>query len=94
MKDEKNLTRSILVGQNGRITIPAKLREEWGIETGDVLSVIPAGNTLVLSPRTLRTPALIDQMVDMMEGAGVTLEELLEGLPTIRQTVCDAKYSG
>jgi AbrB family looped-hinge helix DNA binding protein len=34
---------SIIVGKDGRITIPSKIREQEGIREGDVLKVVSRG---------------------------------------------------
>lgn len=38
------------MGRNGRITIPKKLREEFGIDDGAVMDIEKKDDTIVLKP--------------------------------------------
>lgn len=83
---------SIQVRQRGQVTIPRRLRESLAIQDGDTLTVLPVGDTLVLIPRQLRTPELIDRMADLLEQSGMTLNDLLADLPRIREEIYREQY--
>jgi len=83
---------SIQVRQRGQVTIPRRLRESLAIQDGDTLTILPMGDTLVLVPRQLRTPELIDRMADLLEESGLTLNDLLADLPRIREEVYREQY--
>lgn len=83
---------SIQVRQRGQVTIPRRLRESLAIQDGDTLTILPVGDTLVLVPRQLRTPELIDRMADLLEQSGMTLNDLLVDLPRIREAVYREQY--
>lgn len=83
---------SIQVRQRGQVTIPRRLRESLAIQDGDTLTILPVGDTLILVPRQLRTPELIDRMADLLEESGLTLNDLLADLPRIREEVYREQY--
>ena len=78
---------AIQVRQRGQVTIPRRLRESLAIEDGDTLTVVQVGDALLLAPRPLQTPQLIDRMADMLDESGLTLADLLADLPRIRQEI-------
>ena len=83
---------TIQVRRHGRITIPRPLREALAIEDGDTLTLLPLGDMLVITPRRLETPTLIDQMADMLDDSGLTLTDLLSDLPQIRESLYQEQY--
>ncbi len=83
---------AIQVRQRGQVTIPRRLRELLAIEDGDTLTVFQVGDTLLLAPRPLQTPQLIDRMADMLDESGLTLADLLADLPRIREEIYRERY--
>lgn len=82
----------VLVRQRGQLTIPRKLRESLSIEDGDTLELLPIGDTLVIAPRPLQVPALADRLASMVEAAGLSLADLLDELPRIREESYRERY--
>ncbi len=62
------------------------------IKPGDTLTLFPIGETLILTPRRLHTPELMDRLADMLEESDVTLAELLDDLPRVRATIYQERY--
>ncbi len=83
---------SIQVRQRGQLTLPRRLRESLAIEDGDTLTVFQVGETLLLAPRVLKTPEMIDRLADMLDESGVTLADLLADLPRIREEIYRERY--
>ena len=72
---------TVLMRQRGTITIPAKIREKYDFEDGMPFTVVDLGEgVLVLAPKTSRFPELSAEFTRQIEEAGVSLEDLLEGL--------------
>lgn len=82
----------VLVRQRGQLTIPRKLRESLSIEEGDTLELLPIGDTLVIAPRPLLVPALADRLASMVDAAGLSLADLLDELPRIREESYREQY--
>lgn len=82
----------IQVRRRGQVTIPYKLRERLAIEEGDTLTAVSLGDALILAPRALRVPATADRLADMMEAEGLSLADVLEELPRIRESLYRERY--
>jgi AbrB family looped-hinge helix DNA binding protein len=82
----------VRVGQRGRVTIPAEIRRQMGIEEGEVLSLTQLGDTLVVTRKKLVTPQIAKDVAALMEEEGLTLGDLLEGSERQRETYVKEKY--
>jgi len=71
----------------GQVTIPQPVRESLSLNQGDILTVVQLGDTVLLTPQKLRTPALAEQFTQIMEDEGVTLADLLAGLAEERASI-------
>lgn len=71
----------------GQVTIPQPVRQSLSLNQGDILTVVQIGDTILLTPRKLRTPALAEQFTQIMEEEGVTLADLLAGLTEERERI-------
>ena len=85
-------TYSIQVRQRGQLTLPRRLRESLAIEDGDTLTTFQVGETLLLAPRALKTPELMDRLATMLDESDVTLADLLADLPRIREEIYRERY--
>lgn len=83
---------TVQVRQRGQVTIPQRLRADLAIEEGDTLVMIQIGDSIVLSPKTLKGPELTDKFSALMEEYGITLADLLEDLPKIREEIFYERY--
>ncbi len=83
---------SIRIRQRGQLTLPKKVRDALSIEAGDVLTLLQIGEAIMLSPRPFRGVELGDKFIELMAEEGVTLAELLEDLPKIREEIYHEKY--
>lgn len=84
---DADMTMAVQVRQRGQVTIPQKMRAALSIDEGDVLTAVQVGDALVLTPKRLKGPALADRFASLMEDQGVSLTELLEDLPQLRQEI-------
>ena len=71
---------TLRVGQRGLITIPKALREAYGIQPGDALTLLDLGGTFVLSPKPAEIDTLADQIAAELQTEGETLESMLLAL--------------
>ncbi len=78
---------TIQVRSQGRVTIPRKLRDALSLEDGDFLTLFQVGNVAVLAVKPSRTYELTNKITHLMDETGVTLAELLEDLPKIREEI-------
>jgi bifunctional DNA-binding transcriptional regulator/antitoxin component of YhaV-PrlF toxin-antitoxin module len=78
-------TKVIRVAQRGVVTLPKSLREAYGLEAGDLLTLLDLGGVFVLSPRQSEIDALADRITKNLDTKGETLESMLHILREERE---------
>ena len=68
------------IRERGVITLPAELREKYGIENGDVFRLVDLDGVFVLTPLVPMIPELAREIEQARLEAGLSIEELLKGL--------------
>ena len=83
----------VFIRDRGRVTIPASVREEYGLEEGTALILAKEKDRLVLYPSGEEyVEALLDQVGHALKERGITLKELLEDGEEIREEVFRERY--
>jgi AbrB family looped-hinge helix DNA binding protein len=82
----------IQVGNQGTITLPANLREKYGIKKGDIFRLVDLDGVFVLTPMVPMVPELAREIEQVRLEAGLSIEELLNGLREQRQRYNHEKY--
>lgn len=77
---------SVQVAERGQVTIPKALRDRYGIEKGQLLTILDLGGTFLLSPKTSRTDQMADNLRDGLLKEGASLEEMLDELRHRRES--------
>ena len=73
-------TTTVQVRQRGSLTLPVSIREKYGIKTGDSFQLVDLDGIFVLTPMTPMVPELAREIDKIRQEAGVSMEELLQGL--------------
>jgi AbrB family looped-hinge helix DNA binding protein len=73
------------MAQRGLITIPKALREAYGIQPGDALTLLDLGGVFVLAPKPSQIDALADRIAAELQDKGETLESMLQALREERE---------
>jgi len=76
---------TLQVAQRGLITLPKSLREAYGIEAGDTLTLLDLGGVFVLAPRPSEVEVLAEQLAAEWKGRGETLQSMLQALREERE---------
>ena len=76
---------TIQVRQRGTVTLPAELREKYGIQEGDTFRVIALDGIFVLTPMVSLVPELAREIERMRQESGLSIEELLRSLREQRE---------
>jgi hypothetical protein len=71
----------IRLGRRGAITLPRDLRAKYGLEEGHQFSLVDLDGVLLLSPKVSVVPELTAAIERAGREAGVTVDDLLTGLP-------------
>lgn len=76
----------------GQLTIPKKIREASHLEEGEVVSIIPVGDSIIVTPKRLELDEARRQFKKILKGSGLSVDELLKGLEEERETLYREKY--
>ena len=71
---------TVQVRQRGTLTLPAELREKYGIEPGDTFRLVDLDGIFVLTPMVTMVPELAREIERARVEAGLSIEELLANL--------------
>ncbi len=77
----------------GQLTIPKKIREMSHFEEGNVVSILPIGDSLIITPKRLELDEARRQLKKLVKASGFTLEELIEGLKEERAELFKETYA-
>lgn len=83
---------TVQVRQRGTFTLPAELREQYGIEAGDVYRIIDLDGIFVLTPMTPMVPELAREIERARLEAGLDTSELLRALREQRERYTAEEY--
>jgi AbrB family looped-hinge helix DNA binding protein len=76
---------TIQVRQRGTLTLPAELREKYGIRPGDTFRLLDLDGIFVLTPMVPMVPELAREIERARLEAGLSVEELLSTLREERE---------
>jgi AbrB family looped-hinge helix DNA binding protein len=76
---------TVQVRQRGTLTLPAELREKYGIEPGDTFRLVDLDGIFVLTPMVAMVPELAREIERARVEAGLSIEELLASLREQRE---------
>jgi AbrB family looped-hinge helix DNA binding protein len=76
----------------GQLTIPKKIRETSHIEEGNVVSILPVGDSLIITPKRLELDEARRQLKKLLKASNLTIEELIEGLKEERGDLFKETY--
>lgn len=90
MEAVKSVTAEIKA--RGQLTIPKKIREASHLEEGEIVFIIPVGDSIIVTPKRLELDEARRQFKKILKGSGLSVEELLKGLEEEREAVYREKY--
>ncbi len=80
------------IKSRGQLTIPKKIREKGHIEEGQMVSIIPVGDSIIITPKRLELDEARRQMKKLLKASGLSVEDLLAGLKEERETLYKETY--
>lgn len=83
---------TVQVRQRGSLTLPADLRERYGIKAGDTFRLIDLDGIFVLTPMVPMVPELAREIERARVEAGLGVEEMLAALREQRERYVAEKY--
>lgn len=89
----ENLKTAIAeIKSRGQLTIPKKIRESSHLEEGQVVSIIPVGDSVIITPKRLELDEARRQIRRIMKASGLSEKELLAGLKEERESLYMETY--
>jgi AbrB family looped-hinge helix DNA binding protein len=80
------------IRSRGQLTIPKEVREKGALYDGEAVSIIPVGDSILVSPQKLCLEEARREIRKIMKNAGVSLEDLLAGLREERAKLAEETY--
>jgi AbrB family looped-hinge helix DNA binding protein len=68
------------IKSRGQVTIPKKIRVTSHLEEGQVVSIIPVGDSVIITPKRLELDEARREVKKILKASGLSLEDLLAGL--------------
>lgn len=85
---------TIQVRGKGNLTLPVELRRKYGVNDGDVFTLIDVGEgSFMLVPQVTTVDRLGNRVADMLAEQDTSLEELLDTLDEERQRYYQEHYA-
>ncbi|UCC87759.1 MAG: AbrB/MazE/SpoVT family DNA-binding domain-containing protein [Anaerolineales bacterium] len=85
---------TIQVRQRGTLTLPAELREKYGIRPGDTFRLVDLDGVFVLTPMVPMVAELAREIEQARLEAGLSVGELLNNLREQRERYYRENYAG
>jgi AbrB family looped-hinge helix DNA binding protein len=80
------------IKSRGQLTIPKKIRDMSHLEEGQVVSIIPMGDSVIITPKRLELDEARRQIRKIIKASGISAEELLTGLKEEREKLYKETY--
>ena len=94
MRFTEMTTHTIQVRKKGSFTLPMDLRTKYGVDEGDVFTLIDLGDgSFLLTPRISQVNRLGDRVAEMLSSEGVSLDDLLNTLDDERERYYQERYA-
>ncbi len=90
MQTERPITAEIK--SRGQLTIPKKIRAVSHLEEGQVVSIIPVGDSVIITPKKLELDEARREIKKILKASGLTPEDLLTGLKEERDRLYQEAY--
>jgi AbrB family looped-hinge helix DNA binding protein len=90
MTEYKSYTREIK--SRGQLTIPKGVRETGRFEEGDSVTIIPAGDAMIIIPKRFDLDEARRKLRKILKESGLTVEDILESLEEDREAVYEETY--
>lgn len=80
------------IRERGQLTIPKEVREKGALFDGEAVSIIPIGDSILVTPKRLDLDEARREMRRILKASGVTPQDLLEGLEEERAKLFEETY--
>lgn len=90
MQTARSITAEIK--SRGQLTIPKKIRVMSHLEEGQIVSIIPVGDSVIVTPRRLELDDARREIKRILKETGISPEDLLSSLKEERERLYQETY--
>lgn len=84
---------TVQLRNKGAITLPIEIRRQYDLNEGDIFTLVDLGDgSFFLTPKVLQVERLGNQVQQIMEQAGVTVDDVLKVLAEERERYYQDHY--
>ncbi len=88
------ISSTIQVRKKGTITLPVDLRAKYGVDEGDIFTLIDLGDgSFLLTPRISQVNRLGDRVAEMLKEENISVDDLLSTLEEERERYYQERYA-
>ena len=80
------------IRNRGQLTIPKSIRDASHLVEGQVVSIIPLGDTILVTPQRLELDDARRQIKRILNQSGLSMEEVLKGIDEERDMLFGELY--
>jgi bifunctional DNA-binding transcriptional regulator/antitoxin component of YhaV-PrlF toxin-antitoxin module len=79
-KGKYDMTKVIQLQQKGTLSIPVEFQQKYQMNVGDTVTLVDLGKGMFLIPKKSQLPKLVGEIERLREEAGISIDELIEGV--------------
>ena len=89
-----SMTTTIQIRGKGTVTLPIELRRKYGLDEGDIITLIDLGDgSFLLTPIVTKIDRLGDRIAQAIAEEGVSLDEIMTALDEEREHYYQERYA-
>ena len=90
-----SISTTLQIRGKGTVTLPIELRRKYGLDEGDIITLIDLGDgSFLLTPIVTKVDRFVDLVAQAMAEEGVSLDEILTALDEERERYYQERYAG
>ena len=90
-----SISTTIQIRGKGTVTLPIDLRRKYGLDEGDIITLIDLGDgSILFTPIVTKVDRLGDRVALAIAEGGVSLDEILTALDEERERYYQERYAG
>jgi len=90
-----SISTTIQIRGKGAVTLPIELRRKYGLDEGDIITLIDLGDgSFLLTPIITKVDRFGDRVAQTMAEEGISLDEIMTALDEERERYYMERYAG
>jgi AbrB family looped-hinge helix DNA binding protein len=86
---------TVQIRGKGTVTLPIELRRKYGLDEGDIITLIELGDgSLLLTPKITKVDRFGDRVAQAMADEEISIDQILDTLDEERERYYQEQYAG